>query len=124
MAEENMNQGSVKISEEVIAGIASLAACEVEGVSKMASKTISSAKDIIANFKQDAKGVSINNTDGVINFALNIVVDYGVKMQDVAEKVQTAVREAVENMTGLKVGNVNVLIVGMAAEKKEEAIEE
>ena len=56
MAEENI--GSVKISEEVIAGIAATAACEVEGVIRLSSKNVSSAKHIVANYKQIAKGVN------------------------------------------------------------------
>lgn len=116
MAEENI--GSVKISEEVIAGIAATAACEVEGVIRLSSKNVSSTKDIVANYKQIAKGVYAEAGPGVINFCVNIVIKNGVKVQDLSEKVQSNVKEAIENMTGLRVGEVNVFVVSVAADKK------
>ena len=115
MAEENI--GSVKISEEVIAGIAATAACEVEGVIRLSSKNVSSAKDIVANYKQIAKGVYAEAGPGVINFCVNIVIKNGVKVQDLSAKVQNNVKEAIENMTGLRVGEVNVFVVSVAADK-------
>ena len=116
MAEENI--GSVKISEEVIAGIAATAACEVEGVIRLSAKNVSSAKDIVANYKQIAKGVYAEAGPSAINFCVNIVIKNGVKVQDLSEKVQSNVKEAIENMTGLRVGEVNVFVVTVAADKK------
>lgn len=119
MAEENI--GSVKISEEVIAGIASTAACEVEGVERLSSKGAASAKEILADYKQIAKGVYAGAAPGLVNFCIGTVIKNGVKVQSVSSEVQSKVKDAVETMTGLRVGEVNVLVVGVASDKKAPA---
>ena len=119
MADENI--GSVKISEEVIAGIAATAACEVEGVVRLSSKGGSAAKEMFADYKQIAKGVYAAATPGVLNFCVGIVIKNGVKVQEVSSSVQSEIKDAVENMTGLRVGEVNVLVVGVSADKKAPA---
>ena len=82
MADENI--GSVKISEEVIAGIASTAACEVEGVTRLSSKGVAAAKELVTEYKQIAKGVYAAAAPGVVNFCVGIVVENGVKVQEVS----------------------------------------
>ena len=116
MADENI--GSVKISEEVIAGIASTAACEVEGVTRLSSKGVAAAKELVTEYKQIAKGVYAAAAPGVVNFCVGIVVENGVK---VPSEVQKKVKDAVETMTGLCVGEVNVLVVGVHTDKKPAA---
>ena len=119
MADENI--GSVKISEEVIAGIASTAACEVEGVTRLSSKGVAAAKELVTEYKQIAKGVYAAAAPGVVNFCVGIVVENGVKVQKVSSEVQKKVKDAVETMTGLFVGEVNVLVVGVHTDKKPAA---
>lgn len=119
MAEENI--GSVKISEEVIAGIASTAACEVDGVARLSSKGSASAKEILADYKQIAKGVYAGAAPGLVNFCIGAVIKNGVKVQKVSSEIQTKVRDAIETMTGLRVGEVNVLVVGVSSDKKTSA---
>ena len=117
MADENI--GSVKISEEVIAGIASTAACEVEGVTRHSTtKGVAAAKELVTEYKQIAKGVYAAAAPGVVNFCVGIVVENGVKVQEVSSEVQKKVKDAVETMTGLCVGEVNVLVVGVHTDKK------
>lgn len=111
--------GTVKISEDVIASISNMAACEVEGVSKLVLKSISNIKTAIPNFKPAIKGVSIaNNPSGGMELTIQIAAKQGYKLQDVAKRVQENVQEAVQNMTGLSVKKVNVVVAGIVEEKK------
>ena len=119
MNEEFNNSGMIKISEDVIASIANTAACEIDGVAKLVSRGIPSAKSMIVNFKSAAKGVSIATTEDGMDFTLNIAVEPDVNIQDVAVKVQRNVREAVQSMTGLKVNKINVFVVSLVASASE-----
>lgn len=113
LPEEN---GSINISEEVIAAIAVGAVREVEGVSGMMTNLGGSVTDLVNNKKnaqKGAKGVKIDMTDSVLTMDLYITVQYGVAIPEVAENVQKAVASAVEAMTGCKVTTVNVHVGGV-----------
>jgi len=119
---ENTNlgqEGSVEISEEVVAVIASVAAAEVQGVHAI-SNTISGGIAEMFGKKNQAKGVKIDideqNMTASIDVALS--VDYGCRIQDVAASVQERVKNSVENMTGLHVVRVNVRVDAVIMEQE------
>ncbi len=108
LPEEN---GSINISEEVIAAIAVGAAREVEGVSGMMTSLGNSVTDLMTNKKNAqrvAKGVKIDMSEASLNMDLYLTVQYGNPIPEVAENVQKAVISAVEAMTGCTVGAVNI----------------
>ncbi|PWM45518.1 MAG: Asp23/Gls24 family envelope stress response protein [Clostridiales bacterium] len=122
--DKEYNAGSVKISEEVLAGIVNVAACEVDGVVKLVSKGITNAKTLVENFKSAVKGVSIATTPAGLEITLQIAVKQGCKMQKVANEVQINVAEAVRNMSGLEVSRVNVVVVAVIDVKVPEKEED
>ena len=82
-------------------------------------KSISNIKTAIPNYKPAVKGVSIANIpNGGMELTLQIAVKQGYKLQDVAKRVQDNVLDAVQNMTGLSVKKVNVVVAGIVEEKK------
>lgn len=109
--------GNVNISDDVLEIIATIATKEVEGVSGLSG---SLADDIGDLFKKNnyKKGITINVEEDKVTIDLNIMVDFGVKIPDVSWTVQEAVKTSVENMTGLKVEEVNIHVDGIR-EKKE-----
>jgi uncharacterized alkaline shock family protein YloU len=117
--EDNYNMGTIKISEEVIATIAYTAACEVDGVAKVHPKMITNAKNFINNLRPSIKGISISTTPEGIELALQLTIKNGYKIPDVATKVQDNVSDAIQNMTGLKVNKVNIIITNIVLEKSE-----
>jgi uncharacterized alkaline shock family protein YloU len=114
-------QGTIKISEEVVATIAGLAAAEVAGIAGMSGGI---AGDLVEKFgrKNLAKGIKVEVGEKEANIDINVIVDYGVDIHEVAIQLQNSVRNAVEKMTGLEVVNVNVHIQGLSfsTENKEE----
>ena len=73
--------------------------------------------------KNFSKGIKIDVQDGVAKIDVNIIVEYGVRIPDVAFEIQNRVKKAVESMTGLKVSEVNVHVQGVNTDsqnKKEE----
>ena len=101
LPEEN---GSINISEEVIAAIAVGAVREVEGVSGMMTSK---------NAQKGAKGVKIDMTGTALVLDLYLTVQYGHAIPEVAENAQKAVASAVEAMTGCPVGTVNIHVGGV-----------
>ena len=113
LPEEN---GSINISEEVIAAIAVGAVREVEGVSGMMTGMGGSVTDLVNNRKnaqKGAKGVKIDMTGTTLALDLYLTVQYGHAIPEVAENAQKAVASAVEAMTGCPVGTVNIHVGGV-----------
>lgn len=118
LIDDIMTEGNVKISSDVIATIASVAAEEVEGVVKMQSNLKAQVSDIIER-KPKSQGVRVNIGEKEALLDIYITVEYGKKIIDICENVQKRVKEAVENMTDLDVVEVNVHVAGIAVEKEE-----
>ncbi|MDP4133179.1 MAG: Asp23/Gls24 family envelope stress response protein [Bacillota bacterium] len=108
------NTDSVKISEEVIAIITGVAASDIEGVSNVGNSGIAANwTEIIAGKKNNSKGIKIELNEEKVIIDINITVNYGTCIPDVARNVQDAVKKSVEEMTGLVVEKVNVRVAGI-----------
>ena len=109
--------GGVKISDEVIATIASVAAKEVDGVSDLVSKmpVELNKKGIKINARYTAKGVFVAIVNDMVELELDLAVKYVFKLPEVASDVQDSVCKAVETMTSMKVSKVTVNIVSVTA---------
>ena len=113
LPEEN---GSINISEEVIAAIAVGAVREVEGVSGMMTNLGNSVSDLVNNRKNAQKGVrgvKIDMTGAALVLDLYLTVQYGHPIPEVAGCAQKAVSGAVEAMTGCAVEAVNIHVGGV-----------
>ncbi len=106
------NVGAVQIADDVVAMIASLAATEVEGVSAMAG-TITNELMSKVGMKKLTKGVKVMVLDGSVVVDLAVTMEYGYNIPATCQKVQTKVKNAIENMTGLTCNDVNIRIAGV-----------
>lgn len=115
--------GNIKIADEVVSIIAGLAATEVEGVAGMSGGIAGGIAEILGR-KNLSKGVKVEVGEKEAAVDLFVIVDYGVRIPEVAWNIQENVKKAIENMTGLKVVEVNVHIQGVnfQHETKEEDI--
>lgn len=104
--------GEVKVSDEVVAIIAGLAATEVDGVSSMAGNI---TNDIVGKLgmRNLSKGIRIEFNEDSIEVYLSLNIAYGYNIPEVSEKVQERVKTAIENMTGIKIALVNVRIAAV-----------
>lgn len=110
--------GEVKIADEVVAIIAALAATEVEGVASMSGNI---TNEVIGRLgiKNLSKGVKVDVLEGVVTVSLALNLKYNYNIMDVTSKVQDKVKNAVENMTGLEVADVNIRVAGVEMEKQD-----
>ena len=104
--------GEVRVSEEVVAIIAGLAATEVEGVSSMAGNI---TNEIVSKLgmKNLSKGIFVEVLDEEIKVDVALNIAYGYAIPDISTKVQEKVKTSIENMTGLTVAVVNVRVASV-----------
>lgn len=107
------NNGSVLISEDVIASIVAHTVGEVEGVAGLAAKPGADIADIIGK-KNWGKGMKITiGEEDALSIECNVNVHYGHSVVSVAKAVQESVTNALESMAGVAVSSVNVNICGI-----------
>lgn len=115
--------GNVCISNDVVATIASIAAKSIDGVAGMFGSITGGFAELLGK-KNPSKGVKVAITDREVKIDMFVIVEYGVKIPDVAWEIQEKTKNEVEAMTGLNVVAVNVNIEGVNTAKKEEPSEE
>ena len=113
----------IKISEDVVATIAGMATSEVKGVASMNGGIAGGLSEMFGK-KSFSKGVKVQVTEKDTTIDLFIVVEYGSRIPDIAWEIQNRVKTAVENMTGLKVLEVNIHVQGVNLPKDEKNKEE
>ena len=111
--------GTVRIANEIVGTIAGLAAAEVPGVAGMSGGIAGGIAEMLGR-KNLSKGVKVEVGEREAAIDLYVVLDYGVRIADVAKQMQTSVKRAVEEMTGLTVIEVNVHVQGVVFPEKQE----
>ena len=119
---EIVDYGQIKIADEVVGIIAGLAATEVKGVAGMSGGLAGGIAEMLGR-KNLSKGVKVEVGERETAIDLYIIVEYGVKIPEVAWEIQEDVKNAVETMTGLNVVEVNINIQGVNIQKESKEIE-
>ena len=112
--------GSLQISTEVIAKIAKLAAMEVDGVQDVSAVAPSMRSILGQKASNNMKAVSVQMEDGVAQLTVNLLVAYGSRIPSMCAKVQENVKSTVQNMTGITVSRVNVVVRGVVVPQTAE----
>jgi uncharacterized alkaline shock family protein YloU len=110
MGEETTSLGGIHISPGAVATIAYHATLQSYGVVGLAPKNI--ADGIVNAITRDpTHGISVNYNGEDID--IHIIVEYGTRINSVAESVANTVRFQVEKALGLKVNTINVHVAGL-----------
>lgn len=117
------DNNEIKIADDVVAVIAGVAVSEVPGVAEMAGGFAGGITEVLSGKKNLAKGIKVEVGEKDTKIDVNIIVEYGVRIPDVAFEIQNRVKKAVETMTGLNVVEVNVHVQGVNTDSKEEVEE-
>ena len=124
---ESNEETGIQIADDVVAIIAGKAASEVSGVYTMAGGFAGGITEVFGK-KNFSKGIKIDIDGSKVKVDVNIIVEYGARIPDVAFEIQNRVKKAVEGMTGLNVQEVNVHVQGVNTDiakiEKEETSEE
>ena len=139
MSEENKNEeiveleseitttaedNGIKISDDVVAVIAGVAVSEVPGVAGMSGGFAGGISEVLSGKKNLAKGIKVEVADTDAKIDVNIIVEYGTRIPDIAFEIQNKVKNAVKEMTGLDVVAVNVHVQGVRTSLEQENKEE
>lgn len=119
---EQNREDKIRISEEVIATIAGIAASENENVASMGGGFVDGIAGMLGR-KTPGKGIKVEMKEDQVTIDLAVVMQYGCKIHEVAREMQRRVREAVEDMTGLEVLNINVSVLGVSLSKEAAKVE-
>jgi len=118
---ENEENNGIQITEEVVAVIAREAIKNIEGVVKVATGFAGGISEALGK-RNTGKGIKVEINEQAVRMELGIVVKYGVRIPEVATKIQEKIAKDVQEMTGLTVKSVNVRVQGI--ENETETIEE
>ncbi len=117
---EEQTENGIEISNDVIAVIAGVAVSEVQGVASMSGGFAGGITEVLSGKKNLAKGIKVEKSENSAKIDVNIIVEYGSRIPDVAFEIQNRVKKSVEDMTGFKVEEVNVHIQGVNTEVLKE----
>ena len=111
---QTLDNGSICVSEDVVAAIVARAASEVEGVVNLNAKPGVDIVELIGK-KNSGKGIKITVLeDNSVSIDCNVNITYGQSIVAVAAAVQTSVINALESMAAIKIAAVNVNVCGIA----------
>ena len=111
--------GRIEVSPQVVTSIAGHAANECYGIVGMAARGL---RDGIAERLQREnlhRGVEVKVVGDGIHISLYVVVEYGVRITEVAHSLQEMVRYQVERALGVKVNSVDVNVQGIHFEETD-----
>lgn len=90
----------------------------------MAGGIAGGISEVLSGKKNLAKGIKVDVTEKETKIDVNIVVEYGTRIPDVAFEIQNRVKKAVESMAGLKVSEVNVHVQGVNIDIDNKEVED
>ena len=111
--------GVVRINNDAVMSIASIAVMEVKGVYRMGGSV---GKALFTSIfrKGSPRGVRIQMKGNEVKLTVYIVVEYGVDIPRIADEVQENVKRAIENMAGFVFSEVDVVVEGVQDKKRKE----
>ena len=118
MTTNETSRGKIEISPTAIATLASHAALQTYGVVGMASPNL--ASDIAASLTRDPnRGVEVRHDGTHVVIDVYVIIEYGTRIASVANSLINSVRYAVEQSTGISVGQVNIHVQGLRVSRTE-----
>lgn len=111
--------GRILFADEVVATIASLAVADVDGVSALSGGMVEGITEMLGK-KNLTKGIKVEVGQEEAAVDVSVSIRYGYKIKEVCETIQNAVKSAIENMTGLRVVEVNVFVQSVVFEAADQ----
>ncbi len=105
--------GSLKISEDVIATIARVSALEIDGVADV-SLSSTGVKGFLSK-SANLKAVKVDMDGDAVGVEINLIVEFGSRIPDIAAAVQRSVKSSIETITGLSTYRVDIVVAGIGA---------
>lgn len=107
------NYGKVTIAKEVISKIAGLAAMECYGLVGMSSVKVQDGIAHLLGWENLSKGVIVNIDGDIVELELNIIVEYGTNIHQVANNIIERVSYTLKDKIGIEVSSIDVNVQGV-----------
>ncbi len=108
----DVQTNTLKNSEDVIAKIVEIAVKNIDGVTDLKKSKIKF--DHLFSKSEPGSAIDIHSKDGGVEITINIVVSYACKVKQIAERIQKKIKDDIQNMTGIAVTRVNVIVDGIS----------
>ncbi len=118
--ESRTDLGAIKIHDNVIASIASVAAIEIEGVKTIGKSFKTGLLELIDRNGTAAIKVE-KDKNGEITISIPVIIKYGFNIPETASKIQENVRNALEKMTSLSLKDIDIVVQGVETETGRKA---
>lgn len=118
MQDENL--GSIKISDDVITVCAANAAAKIPGVCELAGGLTENLSKNILGIDHSGKGIKLSKNEEGLILDIYVIVEYKVKIPQLAWEIQSNVKKEIESITDLKVSEVNIHVQGVHLPGEEE----
>ena len=116
--------GSVKVYESVISSIVRKTVLGMDGVVRFAGNSlVDNIAEFVGSKAMMDRAISVQMGERSVSVAIQLILKYGVYIPEVASKVQVAVKEQVQELTGMTVENVDVIVMDIEQVDDEEAAE-
>jgi uncharacterized alkaline shock family protein YloU len=122
-AAQTSRKGKIEVSPQAIGTIAGRAVTECYGVVGIASKRLHSGAATLLPPERYHQGVEVQFSDEQIVIDLYVVLEYGLRISEIAHNIMSSVKFAVEKMLGMPVVQVNVNVQGLRVSASEDTRE-
>lgn len=108
--------GNIIIENAVLADLAGISAMESYGIVGMAAKNATEGIFELLKFENLSKGIKVIQEDNMTVIELHVILEYGVKISTVGQNIIDRVKFNVENMTGITIDRIDVIVDGIRFE--------
>lgn len=108
--------GDIIIENAVLADLAGISAMESYGIVGMAAKNATEGIFELLKFENLSKGIKVIQEDNMTVIELHVILEYGVKISTVGQNIIDRVKFNVENMTGINIDRIDVIVDGIRFE--------
>lgn len=113
MGSDDEKIGTIKIADEVIAVCVLNSALKTKGVYGLSGGLTDSLSKNLLGKDPLYKGIKINQSEEGVVIDISVIVDYGIKIPDVAWNIQENVKNEVESIIEITVDAVNIHVTGV-----------
>lgn len=116
----NQSLGLINIAPHAVATVAGIATMQCYGIVGMASRNLQDGISELFTGKDNVtKGIEVSIEEDTVSITLFIIVEYGVRIQEVARNVINTVKYEVESQLGLQTSQINVVVQGVRINHKK-----
>ena len=108
--EQGNELGNVQIHDNVISIIVRKTVVETEGVSRLAGSIVDSIGELVGSRRKSSSAIAIIHEDDKVKIEVKVNILFGFKIPEVSKAIQAEVIQEVENITGINVASVGVII--------------